>query len=489
MEQRDTDALDISTKVQLYGVLWKRPFGRPSSKWSRRFFIIKDSFLLYYAENEKRNFETNRYFNIHPKGVLPLGGCVVNSNEVQGMPFTLTIAHQDFSGNIVLAAESELEQSQWVRQLQESSKVTWKNSLLGEAMIESLEAQGLQLAKEKQQYLDKLMIETEELSLQREQKEELKRLNELLEEENQKFEEVVTELRMEQEQIKMDLDGTTQSLKAVELEKEELHGLTTMLQKSLEELAQEKQQTLELLCTSDPEGLEPPETALGSPQGIPDASVLQGNLQLIEDRMRSLQGEKEQAEEKLKTNEQQAHVLQEEREFYYSQAQTLQLSLAELTVDKENTEAELKAEIESKLELEQRLKVAEEALQSLEEGLNSLSRSREKEERMKGDVRQLRQFFEECICAAEIEARLPAIMKNAVYIHKATVRRIKSCRIRKKSPRNLRGIKGQSQSFILPPGDDSSLEDLKKTARQVSFDSSLRENVYKIIARHDQGQD
>ncbi|XP_023691757.2 pleckstrin homology domain-containing family D member 1 isoform X2 [Paramormyrops kingsleyae] len=488
MEQRDTDALDISTKVQLYGVLWKRPFGRPSSKWSRRFFIIKDSFLLYYAENEKRNFETNRYFNIHPKGVLPLGGCVVNSNEVQGMPFTLTIAHQDFSGNIVLAAESELEQSQWVRQLQESSKVTWKNSLLGEAMIESLEAQGLQLAKEKQQYLDKLMIETEELSLQREQKEELKRLNELLEEENQKFEEVVTELRMEQEQIKMDLDGTTQSLKAVELEKEELHGLTTMLQKSLEELAQEKQQTLELLCTSDPEGLEPPETALGSPQGIPDASVLQGNLQLIEDRMRSLQGEKEQAEEKLKTNEQQAHVLQEEREFYYSQAQTLQLSLAELTVDKENTEAELKAEIESKLELEQRLKVAEEALQSLEEGLNSLSRSREKEERMKGDVRQLRQFFEECICAAEIEAKLPAIMKNAVYIHKATVRRIKSCRIRKKSPRNLRGIR-QSQSFILPPGDDSSLEDLKKTARQVSFDSSLRENVYKIIARHDQGQD
>ncbi|RXM97018.1 RNA-binding protein 25, partial [Acipenser ruthenus] len=67
MEQTDTDALDISTKVQLYGVLWKKPFGRPSTKWSKRFFIIKDSFLLYYAENEKKNFETNKYFNIHPK--------------------------------------------------------------------------------------------------------------------------------------------------------------------------------------------------------------------------------------------------------------------------------------------------------------------------------------------------------------------------------------------------------------------------------------
>lgn len=36
MDPTDLDALDIRTKVQLYGVLWKRPFGRPSAKWSRR---------------------------------------------------------------------------------------------------------------------------------------------------------------------------------------------------------------------------------------------------------------------------------------------------------------------------------------------------------------------------------------------------------------------------------------------------------------------
>lgn len=35
------------------------------------------------------------------------------------------------------------------------SDSTWKNAQLGEAMIESLEAQGLQLAKEKQEYLGK----------------------------------------------------------------------------------------------------------------------------------------------------------------------------------------------------------------------------------------------------------------------------------------------------------------------------------------------
>lgn len=37
-----------------------------------------------------------------------------------------------------------------------------------------------------------------------------------------------------------------------------------------------------------------------------------------------------------------AKVLQEEREFYWSQAQTLQESLSQLSVDKNQTEAELR---------------------------------------------------------------------------------------------------------------------------------------------------
>ena len=32
-----------------------------------RFFIIKDGFLLYYPENEKKDFEKKQHFNIHPK--------------------------------------------------------------------------------------------------------------------------------------------------------------------------------------------------------------------------------------------------------------------------------------------------------------------------------------------------------------------------------------------------------------------------------------
>ncbi|KAG7229195.1 hypothetical protein INR49_013138 [Caranx melampygus] len=457
MEQSDSEVLDISTKVQLHGVLWKRPFGRPSAKWSRRFFIIKDSFLLYYAESEKRNFETNRFFNIHPKGT------------------------------IVLAAESEEEQVQWMEMLQESGKVTWKNAQLGEAMIESLEAQGLQLAKEKQEYLDKLMEETEELSHQRAQREELERLNQVLEEEKLKFEEVVLELKSEQEQIKLDLDGTAQSLKGVETEKEELSNLTVMLQKSIEgaigavtgEAANPRAAGGKGAGGEGVAAVEDEESRRKSEDG---EELLQ-DLRHIEEQMKILQNEKEQADEKLRDNEQRAKVLQQEREFYSSQARTLQQSLSQLTVDKQQTEAELKAEIESRVELERRLKQAEEALQDLEKGLNSLERTKERDEKMKGDVTHLRKFFEECICAAEIEAKLPAIMKNAVYLHKAAARRIKSCRIQRRASR--RHWLKHSKSFAVANTDSGSMEDLRETARRLTSDSSFRESVYKIITRKD----
>nr|XP_055027649.1 pleckstrin homology domain-containing family D member 1 isoform X1 [Misgurnus anguillicaudatus] len=461
MEQADSDALDISTKVQLHGVLWKRPFGRSSAKWSRRFFIIKDSFLLYYAENEKKNFETNRYFNIHPKGVIPLGGCVVEPREHQGMPFAMVISHEDFTGNIVLAAESESEQSQWVEILQDSGKVTWKNAQLGEAMIESLEAQGLQLAKEKQEYLDKLMEETEELCLEREEKAELERLNQLLEEEKRKFEEVVQELRSEQEHIKVDLDGTSQCLRGVESEKEKLHSLTTLLQKSLEELSQEKERTLELLRGRGQDGTKTGKDHQASLDSQNPEVQLQGNLRHIEEQMRNLLKEKEQANQRLKENELRAKILQDEREFYSSQAGALQQSLTQLTTDKQHTEEELKAEMESRVELERRLKLAEEALKDLEQGLNAIERTRERDERMRGDVGHLRKFFEECISAAEIEAKLPAIMKNAVYLHKATARRIKSCRIQRRASRK-HWLK-HSQSFASSRGVDHGLKELRET--------------------------
>ncbi|KAJ4921333.1 hypothetical protein JOQ06_021857 [Pogonophryne albipinna] len=441
MEQSDSEALDISTKVQLHGVLWKRPFGRPSAKWSRRFFIIKDSFLLYYAESEKRSFESNRIFNIHPKGVIPLGGCVVSANDNMGMPFAIVINLEDFSGTIVLAAESVGEQLQWMEMLQDSGKVTWKNCQLGEAMIESLEAQGLQLAKEKQEYLDKLMEETEELSHQRAQREELERLN----------------------------------------QRSGRHGSVSAGRGDGEGGAEQSDRPPAEVHPGALSG-EAEDSGAPSGRGGPEEVDLLQDLKHIEDQMKILLKERGQAEEKLRDNEQRSLALQQEREYFSSQAHALQQSLSQLTVDKQQTEAELKAEIESRVELEKRLQQAEEALQDLEKGLESLERTKETEEKMKGDVTQLRRFFEDCISAAEIEAKLPAIMKNAVYLHKAAARRIKSCRIQRRASR--RHWLKHSKSFAVASSDDS-MEDLRETARRLTSDSSFRESVYKIIARQD----
>uniref|UniRef100_A0A8C5S351 Pleckstrin homology and coiled-coil domain containing D1 n=1 Tax=Laticauda laticaudata TaxID=8630 RepID=A0A8C5S351_LATLA len=275
---------------------------------------------------------------VPPQGVIPLGGCIVEAKEESNMPYAMKISHEDFHGNIVLAAESAYEQSQWLEILQESGKVTWRNAQLGEAMIESLEAQGLQLAKEKQEYLDKLMEETEELCLQREQREALEHLNQVLEAEKQQFEEVVQDLRGEQEQIKRELEMTVQSLKGVEEEKKGLQTLTEALQKTLEELSLEKQSMLERL-EEDGSHLQPQKSPSEQTSATGD---LQNSLHLIEEKMHQLLKEKLLAEKRMKENEERSRALEEEREFYSSQSQALQNSLSELTAEKQKTERDLK---------------------------------------------------------------------------------------------------------------------------------------------------
>ncbi|XP_004699069.1 pleckstrin homology domain-containing family D member 1 [Echinops telfairi] len=478
MEQADSDALDISTKVQLYGVLWKRPFGRPSAKWSRRFFIIKESFLLYYSESEKKSFETNKYFNIHPKGVIPLGGCLVEAKEEPSMPYAMKISHQDFHGNIVLAAESEFEQTQWLEML------TWKNAQLGEAMIKSLEAQGLQLAKEKQEYLEGSLSEPWSpwppvtLLCLSDSLQELERLNQVLEAEKQQFEEVVQELRMEQEQIKRELELTARCLKGVEQEKKELRHFTESLQQTLEELSLEKKKTLQMLEENE---TQLQTLATQSEQSSP-CGGLHSNLRQIEEKMQQLLEEKLLAETRMKENEERSRALEEEREFYSSQSQALQNSLQELTAEKQQAERDLKAEVKVRVDLERRLREAEGALRSLEQGLNSKVRNKEKEERMRADVSHLKRFFEECIRNAELEAKMPVIMKNSVYIHKAATRRIKSCRFhRRRSSASWNDIK-PSQTFMASQLEANNMEELKEVAKRLSRDQRFRESIYHIMA-------
>lgn len=60
------------------------------------------------------------------------------------------------------------------------------------------------------------------------------------------------------------------------------------------------------------------------------------------------------------------------------------------------------------------------------------------------------EFFEECIRNAELEAKMPVIMKNSVYIHKAATRRIKSCRFhRRRASASWNDCRYQAASYSL----------------------------------------
>ncbi|KAI8487682.1 Pleckstrin y domain containing, D (with coiled-coil domains) member 1 [Branchiostoma belcheri] len=497
------DNLDISAKVQHCGLLLKRPFGHPSSRWQKRFFIIKEGFLLYYAEAEKKNFERRRQFNIHPKGVIPLGDCTIQPAEEAGQPFAIHINHEDFSQTVALATDSELDRDKWVEILQSSGRVTWKNAQLGEAMIQTLEQQGLQMAKEKQEYINQIHTQVHELCSEREEKEELERITKELEEEKKKVEKVAEQLSMEQENVRTELDQTVEALKAIEEEKQSLHTTTSDLQHSLQKLADEN-------------------TSLAK-----TTNSFKGTLKDIEDKMRSIEQEKEEAAQRLLEKEELARQLEREKDSYSAQAQELQSSLDDLSAQKEMTESELREEVVARLNTEKRLRQAEDALERLDLALRDLIseqkasngnrssqmvadvgslkttfRTLEAQQALDrlevtvaecalqcndlmnlecqcqiiADIATIRQFFEECAQEAKVDADKPVIMKNALHARKNYVRKAATIRFKRTKSTSSASAPSSRQKGLFSPCS------ARRTARMVNSDPQLRHSMIGTLA-------
>ena len=61
-----------------------------------RFFIIKEGFLLYYPESEKKLFEKRGGFNIHPRGAVPLAGCTIVTASEPGQNYVINVRNEEF---------------------------------------------------------------------------------------------------------------------------------------------------------------------------------------------------------------------------------------------------------------------------------------------------------------------------------------------------------------------------------------------------------
>ncbi|XP_071787549.1 uncharacterized protein [Asterias amurensis] len=439
-----TDIIEdlLLSKVQLWGTLWKKPFGTPSNsgKWQKRFFVIKEGYLLYYAENEKKDFDRKRYFNMHPKGVIPLGGALVSPSTDPIKMWAIKIDHDELQGPIFISTDSENEREKWMEVMKKSSRVTWRNAELGETMIQTLEQQSLELARDSQKYREQWHLEALALRDEMDKNEDLERLTAELEEEKQKIEETARELLEEHERTKKELEETMYAMQQVAKDQEQLSRASFDFKSDLEVLAQERERTVAELQKRETtmEKLENENQSLST-----ETVTLKDNLKKINDKTSELERELHQINERLLDKEKEAAVLAEEKKSFSIQAQELESSLHDLTVQKEMTESELREEIIARHDAERRLKNAEDSLARLDSALKeSRPEPVTKQEKaldveIFASVAHLKKFFEDIAMEAKIDADKPLIMKNALHARKSFVRKTKSFKFRKDRDRGV----------------------------------------------------
>ncbi|XP_071453636.1 pleckstrin homology domain-containing family D member 1-like isoform X2 [Hetaerina americana] len=419
MGEHSDCAFCILTRVQHSGLLLKKSFALHSTKWSKRFFIVKEGFLLYYPESEKKTFVKRGYLNIHPKGVIPLGGCVIEPAADLGQDYMIWIKNDDFiNGNLSLAVENKYDQDKWVEVLREAARITWDNTRMGESIIRDLETQGLQLNKEKQSYVEKLHVETIALRDEIDKNLELERLNAALDEEKKRLENMIKEFQKEHVNMKTEYEETITAMKMVQQDKKALEDTTEMLMENLSDLEKEKKKILGNLKESEKKNTHLSQAT----------QSLKQELQEIEEDTKFLLAEKNEIERRLKENEVRAQVLEEEKELICQHSSELLSSLNDLVAQRGLAEADLRLEVSARLEAERQLQSAHTSVQNLEgalalvdvpgDGISDSLRSK-----ILPDVKKLRKFFEQIAEEAKIDANMPVIMKNSVYAKKAIAKR------------------------------------------------------------------
>uniref|UniRef100_A0A914CUM3 PH domain-containing protein n=1 Tax=Acrobeloides nanus TaxID=290746 RepID=A0A914CUM3_9BILA len=109
--------------VQCYGILQKKckKKNRPT-KWVKRFFVLKECFLLYYMPKKRKQFEKTKAIDLRPRGIIPLIGCSIVSGGDIGKKYCLLIAHAQFDSAVIVSANDNKSQEKWLKALREATK-------------------------------------------------------------------------------------------------------------------------------------------------------------------------------------------------------------------------------------------------------------------------------------------------------------------------------------------------------------------------------
>uniref|UniRef100_A0A0N4ZSU4 PH domain-containing protein n=1 Tax=Parastrongyloides trichosuri TaxID=131310 RepID=A0A0N4ZSU4_PARTI len=431
--------------VQMYGCLLKKykKKNRPV-KWKKRFFILKECFLLYYSCKIKKEFETTRRINLHPKGIIPLIGCSIISGGDVGKKYCLLITHCQFDSAIIVCATDIKCQENWFKALRDSTKISYKNTIYGEHMIRELETKGNLLTEEKKKFEERLQLEALARQEERERNYELEKTREELEKEREKLVKITVKMKEDIVKVKNDLVQTNEEKLKLENEKILLLTKTEHLVTNMECLNLEKTKIEDQMNQI----LRERETFLLENQNLSSVTCqLKNRMQEIENKTSKIATEKEKIECLMKLNEQKTLELERERVVYTKQTKELLKNLKVVSEQKEMTEAELKDEMIARMGAERQLYAAEKALEHLENALKLTgAQMAELQEHIMPDVHKLREFFEKCAIDAKLEAQNALIMRNAVYARRSFRKNPTKCKTRANFRRHV-SLKEDRRNF------------------------------------------
>lgn len=444
--------------VQHYGIMLKQSKRRNrSAKWNKRFFVLKECFLVYYKASQKKIFEKSKRMNLHPKGIIPLVGCSVVAGQDHGHKNCLLITHTQFKSAIIVCAPDSKTQETWLAALRDATKISYKNTISWEKLVEQLESRGVLLTEEKKMYEEKLIAEAQAREEEHSRYLCLERAKDELEKERERLIRMTKKLKDDLQSVKNELKITNETKRTLEQEKISLNAKTEHLVSNMQSLNLEKSKIEEQVSSI----IKEREKFLLENQNLSTVTCqLKNRLMEIETKTNCILAEKERVEAMLRLNEKKTIDLEKEREYYNNQTMELLNSLKEVSEQRDMTEAELKDEVMARIGAEKQLQAAEKALEHLETALKLTgAQMSELQEHIMPDVHKLREFFEQCAEEAKMDANRSVIMRNAIHARRS-LRRSKT-RIRGSFRRKL-------MPAIAPqPISASSIEDTEDDASNV----------------------
>lgn len=343
----------VNVAVQNAGFVYKLPFRKQTSgSWKKRYFVIKDGYLLYYTSPKP---ESINKFDIHPKGVLPLGATTVEKYSPSVPPppgyFAFKVSHESFAkGSLVAAVESEEARQKWLEVLKRSSRVTWDNAILGDQLITELRQKGTSMLKKKNALLKNAKEEAKTAE----------QLREELEQREQQLQELVAlqEVKArEAEAIAQQRANTRQEREALQARIAEVNARTSSLESARTQLEQK------------------------ASQARMEVDEVSQKLERMGTEARMLLEEAEESTRQLRQAEEDQRRQEEKRE----------RQLAQTEERRQKQLRELEEERKKREELEQKLRDAEASLTRLDTALRN---RRNVNVDCTSDVKNLRSFFE-----------------------------------------------------------------------------------------------